>query len=133
MAVDHITDPNMPEDLRTLAARVASGEDPDEVSGIERLWIYRVERDKEMIAAAEMRFFKYLRANRGREETIARCRHLAALKNLSGNGPAAQQALTEAADAITHLQRCLNERDEFLGKIGQWQEFVDSLLDHPPS
>lgn len=60
--MDHITDQNMPEDLRKLAERVAAGEDPDEIRGIDRLWLYRAERDRDAINASQHQFFQWLEA-----------------------------------------------------------------------
>lgn len=59
--MDYVTDPNMPDDLRKIAEQIASGADPDEILGAERLWLYRAERDYEEISAAQTRFFNELR------------------------------------------------------------------------
>lgn len=58
---DHITDANMPDDLRKMAIKVANGADPDSIFGIERLWLYRVDRDREKIDAEQTKFFDELR------------------------------------------------------------------------
>lgn len=58
---DHISDPNMPNNLRALAARVEAGEDPDDIKGIEALWIYRLHRDRDAMDKNEEQFLQYMR------------------------------------------------------------------------
>jgi hypothetical protein len=59
--MDYLTDLKMPLRLRIMAWRVAHGKDPDEIKGIGDLWLYRVDRDRGKIDAAQTAFFDELR------------------------------------------------------------------------
>jgi hypothetical protein len=50
----------MPQDLIAMEYRIAAGEDADEIPGIERLWLYRFNRDAEAFAEDHRRFFDWL-------------------------------------------------------------------------
>jgi hypothetical protein len=47
---------DMPRDLVEMEDKIAAGVDPDEIKGIERLWLYRMERDR----VALNKFFNWL-------------------------------------------------------------------------
>lgn len=56
------------------------------------------------------------------------------LRTYKTPSPGATGLMAEAAVEIerlrnenAHLQFCLNSRDDFLGAIGQWQAYVDTL------
>ena len=51
----------MPNDLRQMELKVANGADPDDIEGIERLWLWRFQMQIEEWAQAEREFFERLK------------------------------------------------------------------------
>jgi len=52
----------MPNYLRQMDLKVANGLDPDEIKGIERLWLWRFEMQRVEWAERERLFFAYLKS-----------------------------------------------------------------------
>jgi hypothetical protein len=50
----------MPNDLVQMDLKVKNGADPDDIPGIERLWIWRARKMMDEIGRAEMEFFAWL-------------------------------------------------------------------------
>lgn len=56
----------------------------------------------------------------------ARC-ELQFSKGIAGNIEEARAEIERLRAENAHLQFCLNSRDDFLGRIGQWQAYCDTL------
>jgi hypothetical protein len=50
----------MPNDLRQMELKIANGADPDEIKGVERLWLYRQNCLLEEFGRSEREFFEWL-------------------------------------------------------------------------
>lgn len=51
----------MPKELRIIQSRIESGEDPDGIPGIEKLWIWRANKRSEALAREERQFLKWVK------------------------------------------------------------------------
>jgi hypothetical protein len=60
----------MPNDLVQMDLKVKNGADPDDIPGIERLWIWRARKMMDEIGRAELEFFAALQAETGQRVEV---------------------------------------------------------------
>lgn len=53
-------DQDMPDDLKAMEAAVENGADPDDIKGIERLWLWRFEKKQPAWEKSQSEFVAYI-------------------------------------------------------------------------
>jgi hypothetical protein len=59
----------MPNDLVQMDLKVKNGADPDDIHGIERLWLWRAGKMAEEFGRAEVEFIASVKAEKNNEPT----------------------------------------------------------------
>lgn len=52
-----------PQELRAIELRIEAGEDPDLIPGVEKLWLWYLEQNREAFDAYHTEFFEWCKQN----------------------------------------------------------------------